>query len=294
VRRPQHSDTYLLDRAGEILLGRYRIVELIGVGGMGSIWEAEQLALKRPVVVKFHETWSKSADHEQAIGRFVQEAELLAAVHHRNVAELFEVGRTDDGEPFLIMERLYGHALSHRMRDGRPMPLSEALPIAIDIAAGLEAVHAAGVHHRDIKPENIFLHRDEEMDELVPKLLDFGLAGFASSDETDAENTVGTPGYMPPEQAYGLRHIDHRADIYALGVTLYEMLAAALPHDGETNQELIDAVVSVDARPLKAHRGDLPDAVTEAIMRTLDRDKQRRPRDARELRRELRALLEHV
>lgn len=285
----QESDTYLLDRAGTILLGRYRVDELIGAGGMGSVWIAEQLALKQTVVVKFHETWSRNEDPRRALERFVREAKLLAAVRHRNVIALHEVGTTDEGEPFLIMERLKGHALAWRMRDGQPMPLDESLSIAIEIARGLEAVHAAGVHHRDVKPENIFLHHDEEG--IVPKLLDFGLAGSAKvSRLTDAEHTVGTPGYMPPEQAYGLDHVDHRVDVYALGVTLYEMLSGQLPSIGDTNEELVHYVVHHDPIPLVEHRPDLEGPVADTIMRIVDRDRDVRPPDARALRLALEAL----
>ncbi|MCB9597863.1 MAG: serine/threonine protein kinase [Sandaracinaceae bacterium] len=290
MRRMQESDTYLLDRGGTILLGRYRVEELIGAGGMGSVWLAEQLALRQTVVVKFHETWSRAEDPERALERFVREAKLLAAVRHRNVISLFEVG-SNEGEPFLIMERLHGHALAWRMRDGRPMPFDESLEIAIEIAKGLEAVHAAGVHHRDVKPENIFLHRDDGV--IVPKLLDFGLAGSAKvSRLTDSGHTVGTPGYMPPEQAYGLDHIDHRVDLYALGVTLYEMLSGQLPSIGDTNEELVHYVVHHDPIPLSDHRPDLAGPIEDTIMRVLDRDREVRPADARALRRQLEDLRE--
>ncbi len=283
------SDTYLLDRGGTVLLGRYRVEELIGAGGMGSVWIAEQLALKQIVVVKFHESWSRAEDPERALERFVREAKLLAQVRHKNVIALFEVGTTDAGEPFLIMERLSGHALSWRMRDGQPMPLEESLDIAIEIARGLEAVHAAGVHHRDVKPENIFLHHEDH--EIVPKLLDFGLAGSAKvSRLTDSDHTVGTPGYMPPEQAYGLDHIDHRVDIYALGVTLYEMLSGALPSIGDTNEELVHFTVHHDPVPLVEHRPDLAGPIADTVMRAIARDRDARPATARELRRLLEDL----
>lgn len=286
----QESDTYLLDRAGTVLHGRYRVTELIGAGGMGSVWLAEQLVLKQIVVVKFHEPWSHAEAPERALARFVREAKLLASVRHRNVTELYEAGTTRSGEPFLIMERLRGHALSWRMRDGRPMPLGESLGIAIEIAKGLEAVHAAGIHHHDVKPENIFLHHDED-DEVVPKLLDFGLAGARwLAPIIDAHHTVGTPGYMAPEQAYGLDGIDHRVDLYALGVTLYEMLSGALPALGRTNDELVQHTISADPIPLTDHRPDLAGPVAETIHALLARDPARRPADARALRHALEDL----
>ena len=286
------SDTYLLDRAGTILLGRYRVLELMDVGGMGSVWLAEQLALRQEVVVKFHESWSRAVDPELATQRFLREAKLLASVLHRNVTELFEAGATEEGEPFLIMERLNGCPLGWRMRDGVPLPLRESLTIAIEVASGLEAVHAAGVRHRDVKPENVFLHEDAALDRSVAKLLDFGLAGADGLRcLTDSNHTVGTPGYMPPEQARGLSDIDDRVDIYALAVTLYEMLAARLPAEGETSAELQYFVVHHDPIPITEHRADLPPAVTRAVMQALCRDRDLRPRDAREFRLRLQGAL---
>lgn len=286
------DDTYLLDRGGTILLGRYRVQELIGTGGMGSVWVVEQLVLKQTAVVKFHESWSSREHSETAIARFVEEARLLAAVHHRNVTRLYEVGRTEDGEPFLIMERLRGDSLAWRMRDGLPMPVRESTEIAIAIAAGLEAVHAGGVYHRDVKPENVFLHEDEDLDQIVPKLLDFGLAGWANaSSESNTGYTVGTPGYMPPEQAYGLENIDHRVDVYALGVTLYEMLTARLPAEGDTGADLMHSVVHFDPLPITSYRANLPPDLAELIMRTVSRNREERPQNARALRHALQDTL---
>lgn len=292
-RKHRESNTYLLDRAGLILRGRYRVRELIGTGGMGSVWIAEQLALRREVVVKFHEDWLPQKQPQLAIARFVREAELLASVRHRNVTELYEVGRTDEGEPFLIMEKLEGDALSHLMREGDIIPLDQALEICVAIATGLEAVHAAGVLHRDVKPENIFLHDSEEDQQIVPKLLDFGLAGsVAAASLTESQHTVGTPGYMPPEQAYGVDGLDGRVDIYGLGVTLYEMLTAELPTHGSTNQELIQYVVTHDPTPITDLRPDLAGSVADTIMRSLARDREARQPDARAFRCDLQKLLE--
>lgn len=292
-RRHRESNTYLLDREGLVLRGRYRVLELIGTGGMGSVWTAEQLALRREVVVKFHETWSPQGKPQQAIARFVREAELLASVHHRNVTELYEVGRTDEGEPFLIMEKLVGHPLSHLMREGDIIPLRQSLEICVAIATGLEAVHAAGVLHRDVKPENIFLHDSEEEPGIIPKLLDFGLAGnLAAPSLTESRHTVGTPGYMPPEQAFGVDGLDCRVDIYGLAVTLYEMLTAELPTRGNSNQELIQYVVRHDPTPITQLRPDLAGSVGDTIMGALARDRKERPKDARAFRRQLQKLLD--
>lgn len=288
------SETYLLDRRGMMLRGRYEVLELIGTGGMGSVWIAEQLALRREVVVKFHEDWSSGHRSKQAIDRFVREAELLASVRHRNVTELYEVGRSDEGEPFLIMEKLEGHALSYLMRGGDLIPLEEAFEIAIAIAAGLEAVHAAGILHRDVKPENIFLHEDREDESVVPKLLDFGLAGTvqAAAALTGSKHTVGTPGYMSSEQARGVEGLDGRADVYGLAVTLYEMLTAELPTRGTTGQELVQYVANHDPTPITNYRPDLAGSPADVIMCGLARVRDERPADAREFRLRLEEIRE--
>jgi len=211
------------------------------------------------------------------------------------VTELYEVGRSDEGEPFLIMEKLEGRALSHLMRSGEPLPLEQSLSIAMEIAAGLEAVHAAGVLHRDVKPENIFLHEDPDEERTVAKLLDFGLAGNAEEDLlTEAQRTVGTPGYMPPEQARGVDGLDERVDVYGLGVTLYEMLTAALPTEGSTGRQMIEAVVKYPPTPITYFRPDLAGSVGDVIMRALSMKREQRQAHARALRLELARVAESL
>ena len=153
----------LYDRTGMILAGRYRITELLGAGSMGSVWVAEQLALRTQVVVKFREELLIGADGEESAARFLREARTLASVRHRNVVELFEVGTADTGEPYLIMEKLKGQTLGALLAARRTLPLAEAFALFSGIARGLEAVHAAGIVHRDVKPDNIFLVAPEDM-----------------------------------------------------------------------------------------------------------------------------------
>ncbi len=283
------SDTYLLDRGGAILAGRYRVTDLLAVGGMGSVWIAEHIALRRQVVVKFHEEWSAGSDHAEAVARFMLEARALARIRHRHVTELHEVGSTDDGEPYLIMERLRGRSLAARMRTERRLPLEEAVAITIAILRGLEAVHAAGILHRDVKPENIFLHEtDDEGREgiVVPKLLDFGLArrSEGSIRVTDGKKAIGTPGYMAPEQARGRADLDHRVDLYATAVTLYEMLTGDLPSRGATAMERMIWTVQQEPIPLTDHRPDLAGPIAAVVMRALSRERGDRYPSARAVR----------
>ena len=289
----RRSDTHLLDRGGQILAGRYRVIELLGVGAMGSVWIAEQMALRQEVVVKFHEEGFVGQGSEIALKRFMREARTLASVKHRNVTELFEVGRGESGEPYLIMERLRGCTLAARLRDSGTLPTEEALAIGIEVASGLEAVHAAGILHRDVKPENTFLHEDTFGS--TCKLLDFGLArGEAGRRITEGGKAVGTPGYMAPEQARGLEDLDLRVDLYALGVMIYELLAGRLPSEGETMLDHMVWTVNREPTPLAELRPDLPSEVVQTVMGALARDRDGRYPNARAMRAALHEALESL
>lgn len=275
-----------MDRAGDLLAGRYRIRELLGVGGMGSVWIAEHLALKHEVVVKFHEEGFRAAKGDRAYQRFLREARMLGSAPHLNVAELYEAGSNDRGVPYLIMQRLQGETLASRLRRERKLPLLDALRIARSVASGLEAVHSAGVLHRDIKPENLFLHEDEDSGETVPKLIDFGVARPSRSGGriTLTGEVVGTPGYMAPELARGKDDVDARVDVYALCATLYELLTSELPVAGETSIDRMIATVKQPPMPIRHYRSDLPGEVEQLIMAGLVRNPKQRIRDARRLR----------
>ncbi len=274
----------MLDRGGTVLAGRYRVGELLGVGAMGSVWVAEQIVLRRKVVVKFHEASFAAAGGKIAVARFLREARTLASVRHRNVTELYEVGHTPSGEPYLILELLEGETLARRLTRERTLIIGDALHVATELCRGLEAVHAAGVLHRDIKPENIFLH--EQDGELIPKLLDFGLARPITTGErlTWSGSAVGTPGYMAPEQARGRTDLDGRADLFSLGVTLYEMLSGELPFAGETMSELLHAAASDDPIPLVVSRPDLAGPLADAVQKALAKRPSDRFTDARAMR----------
>ncbi len=285
----RQTDTYVLDRGGTVLAGRYRVIELLGVGARGSVWIAEHLALRRKVVVKFHERGFVGAAAETALHRFLRETRSLASVRHRNVIELHEVGRTNDGEPYLIRELLQGETLAQRLGRERTLALKDAVSIATAIADGLEAVHACGIVHRDVKPENVFLHVVDG--HTIPKLLDFGLARNIESSGriTWSGAAIGTPGYMAPEQARGEEDLDHRVDVYALGVVLYEMLAGELPFGADSASDLVLAVTKDDPIPLTVWRPDLAGPLGDAVMRALAPRRSERHRDVRAMRAALRA-----
>jgi serine/threonine-protein kinase len=247
------------------------------------------MALRQPVVVKFHEDGFVGGGARAALERFLREARTLSSIRHRNVCELFEVGQTDDGEPYFVMERLRGRTLAARLRQDVHLPFDEALEVAVAVTRGLEAVHGAGVLHRDVKPENIFLHEGELG--VVPKLIDFGLARLSGGKRiTSGGRAVGTPGYMAPEQARGEGDLDRRADLYALGVTLYEMLCGELPSRGETMVDLMVWTATELPIPLSDWRPELRGPVEDAVMRALEPEREERYPDARAMRRALEAL----
>ncbi|HEY8429588.1 MAG TPA: serine/threonine-protein kinase, partial [Sandaracinaceae bacterium] len=268
------------DRSGQMLAGRYRIERLVGIGAMGSIWAVRDVASGLEAVAKVHEAALASASDPMARERFLREAIALASVRHPNVVSLLEVGQTEAGEPFLIMERLVGEPLDERLARGRPT-VNEVLTIGIELLGGLEAVHAAGVLHRDVKPENVFLARVEGG--TLVKLLDFGLArglGWPSGKITRVGVAVGTPGYMSREQARGRRDLDARTDLYSVGVVLYELLSARRPFEGLTPTDVMVRSCTEPPVPLSRYRPDLPPVLTSVIMRALACDRRERFDDA--------------
>jgi serine/threonine-protein kinase len=255
---------------------------------MGTVWRVRSLD-GRTAVAKIHEP-DFGCDDPSSRERFLREAEALSSVRHPHVVELLEVGETAAGEPFLVMEGLVGEPLDERLARGRPS-LREALGIAIEILAGLEAVHAAGVLHRDVKPENVYLARVDGG--VRVKLLDFGLArglGWRTGKITRAGAAVGTPGYMSPEQARGRRDLDVRTDVYAVGVVLYEMLSGRRPFEGLTPTDVMVRSCTEPPMPLACYRPDLPVALIHIVERAIARERAERWEDARALR----EALEHA
>ncbi len=245
-------------------IGRYRVIELLGEGGMGRVFVAEDETLRRRVAVKVLKEWSDSSQ-----ARFLREARAAARISHPNVCPIFEVGM-DRGRPFLATELLAGETLAKRLQRG-PMSVDEALALARDTLAALTALHEAGIVHRDVKPSNVFLTSHGA------KLLDFGLArdlprdvseALASgSDLTPSGLLIGTPGYMAPEQILG-RPVDERADLFAVGVIIYEALAGRRPFAGNSAVQVLSAVLheepaSFSGAPLEAFEAPLRRALSK-------------------------------
>jgi serine/threonine-protein kinase len=279
-----------------VLAGKYRLLQRIGTGGMGSVWRAEHMLLQRAVAVKLIEL--RGGDPMLA-DRFLREARVAASVRHPNVVDIIDFGRTDSGQPFMVMELLDGESLLHRMIDDRP-PLStqQILHVVVQLLMGLDAVHRAGIIHRDLKPGNIFLSYDDD-GSVFARLLDFGISYSIQADSklrrgqfgTDERLVTGTPEYMSPEQAEGRPDVDVRGDVYAVGVILYELLTnGELPYADPNPGGVLFKVMTGVHRPLVELRPDLPE-LCQVVESAIAHDRDKRPASARELRRQLLSAL---
>jgi serine/threonine-protein kinase len=277
-------------RPGDRLHERYEIVRLVGRGGMGEVYAALNLATGRRVALKT----IRSAfvdDHRRA--RFLREARATTAIEHPNVVQVLDVFEHDD-MPVMVMELLEGETLAALItREGR-LSLGRAAALLSPIARALQAAHDKGIVHRDLKPENIFLTIDRD-GKTVPKIVDFGIAKVVSGDtpsplltsddtgETATGVIIGTPRYMSMEQAMAVKDIDHRTDIWSFGVIAYELLVGRRPIQFDNLGQLFVAFLKGDAPSIRTAGIALPEAVVRAVDRCLERERDRRLADLREV-----------
>jgi eukaryotic-like serine/threonine-protein kinase len=262
-------------------VSHYRITGMLGAGGMGVVYRAEDVRLKRTVALKFLPL--EATEDAEARDRLVAEAQTASALDHPNICTIHEVDETPDGRVFLAMSYYQGETLKARIARGR-LPVNEALSIAAQVAGALAAAHDAGVIHRDIKPANIMLTERGAV-----KLLDFGIAKLAGRTAlTRTGVTVGTLAYMAPEQIAG-GGADQQSDVWALGVVLYEMLTGQRPFDGEHEIAVLSAIANAVPRPLSTLRGDLPADLEAIVRRALEKPRELRYPSAHELLRDIEA-----
>jgi len=281
-------------------LGAYQILSTLGAGGMGVVYRARDTRLGRIVAIKVLPP-AVASDGER-MRRFVREARLASALNHPNVATIYEIGEAD-GLHFIAMEYVEGETLQARIR-GRRFELAEIIEIGLQISDALDEAHTKGITHRDIKPENVMVRPDG-----LVKVLDFGLAKLterpAASAEVDSQAetlarlstepgmVMGTVSYMSPEQARGQK-VDHRTDIFSLGVVMYEMMTGRRPFDGETASDVIAAILRGEPLPLSHLRPNSPPELERMINRMLAKDREARYQVVAELRAELRRLRRKV
>jgi non-specific serine/threonine protein kinase len=261
-------------------VSHYLILGKLGEGGMGVVYEAEDTRLKRRVALKFLP--SDLVRDPQARARFVQEAQAAAALDHPNICPVFEIGEAD-GTTFIAMPCIRGQSLKDRIAGG-PLPLEEALDIAVQVAGGLREAHERGIVHRDIKPANIMLTAKGQA-----KIMDFGLAKPTGAGEATRTLAVtGTPAYMSPEQARG-EAVDRRTDIWSFGATLYEMVTGMMPFGRKGDRALVYSILNEAPEPLTRLRPEAPPALERLVRKTLEKDLSRRSQDMDEVLRGLEA-----
>jgi serine/threonine-protein kinase len=233
--------------------GEYRIVERIGVGGMGAVYKAEQPSMNRLVAIKV--LHSKFANRDDLVSRFRREARAMSQLSHPNTARVYKFGELEDGAAYFVMDYMEGKNLAHVVREQGPMEPERALNIMMQVCGALDEAHRAGIIHRDLKPENIFLTTQGGTSDF-PKVLDFGLAkvsekqmGRGSMMLTQEGMVFGTPEFMSPEQSMG-EPLDRRSDIYSLGLILYELLTGKLPFEATKPIDIMRAHVYDKAIPL--------------------------------------------
>jgi len=259
------------------VVGEYRIEAVAGRGGFGTVYRAVHPLIGKQVAIKV--LAPKLATDPAMLSRFVAEARAVNVIRHPNIIDIVSFGELPDGRSYYVMEYLDGDTLDAYLREHGAMALAEASPILRAVARALDAAHAKGIAHRDLKPENIFLARDAD-GTVFPKLLDFGIAKLLAPDEdvrhrTSTGAVMGTPYYMSPEQCHG-RGIDHRTDIYSMGVVAFRTLTAAYPFDG-TYVELMAKHV-LEEPPLASTKNPaLPPAVDRGIAWMMQKDPAKRP-----------------
>lgn len=264
-------------KPGEVLAGRYRVERILGEGGMGVVLAAQHLVLGERVAIKM--LLPDAVKLEGNLERFQREARAAARIQSEHVARVMDVGVTDDGTPYLVMEYVEGRDLSEELEARGPLPVEEAVNYVLQGAIGVAEAHALHIVHRDLKPSNLFVARLPNGRSLV-KVLDFGIAKEAGAIEnkelTTTFSALGSPAYMSPEQLRAAKNVDERTDVWAFGVVLYELLTGKIPFDGDS-LTAITAAISVDPpASLRAVRPDAPAELEAVIMACLTKDREAR------------------
>jgi len=264
-------------------ISHYKILEKLGEGGMGVVYKAEDTKLERTVALKFLSLTSIGDEEKK---RFKREAKAAAALNHSNICHVYAIDEADD-QTFIAMEYIEGKSLEELVgaNGGKPMPIDKAIDYATQTAAGLQAAHEKGITHRDIKSANIMVTKKGQI-----KIMDFGLAKLANRSKlTQLGTTLGTAAYMSPEQSRG-ENTDHRADIWSLGVVLYEMISGQMPFKGDYEQAVIYSIQNEEPEPLTGLRSGVPIALDGIIAKALAKDAQTRYQHVDELPADLKGI----
>jgi serine/threonine-protein kinase len=274
------------DLVGTVLDGKFQIEKALASGAAGDVYEAMHLGLGARVAVKvLRPGIPETADIRRR--RFMREARVAARLQSDHVVRVYDIVAPEQGRTYIVMELLRGETLADRVKRG-PLPVAEAVDFVLQAAKPLAEMHDEGIVHRDVKPSNLFLARDADGKERI-KLLDFGVAAFqqpvarADSSLTLSEAVVGTPRYMAPEQVASSKHVDARADVWALGVTLYELLGGRPPFDGQTVLAVLNQIERQEPPSLAQLRPEVPAALATVVHACLAKEPAGRPAGARAL-----------
>jgi hypothetical protein len=260
---------------GELVEGKYRVVRMIGEGGMGAVYEGENLRINRRVAIKtLHSAYTQNKD---VIQRFEREAQAAGRIGNDHIIEVLDLGTLADGDTFMVMEFLDGEPLGGRIQRMGRLTAPQAAPLVHQILIGLGAAHNAGIIHRDLKPDNIFILKEKAGRQDFVKLIDFGISKFQplSGDGMKMTRTgavMGTPYYMSPEQASGSTEVDHRSDIYSVGVILYEAVTGRVPFEAATFNQLMFKIVLSEVPPVQSIVPDLDPGFATLIGKAMARD----------------------
>ncbi|HET9931562.1 MAG TPA: protein kinase [Polyangiaceae bacterium] len=278
---------------GDLLVGKYRIEELIGTGGIGFVMSATNVGLDEKVALKFLRPEFLSS--EEAVHRFTNEARLAAKIQHPNVARVLDIENADELGPFIVMELLVGRDLNQILQHEGPMPVARAVDYVLEACAALSAAHARDIVHRDVKPDNLFLARQQQGPDLL-KILDFGISKQTLRRAESGRSSVlyrtitglGSPSYMSPEQIRACPDIDGRADVWSLGCVLYELLTARHAFDAPTLMQVCAVVLEKDPPAVRRHAKEVPSELEAVIRRCLQKAPADRFQTVDELARALR------
>lgn len=257
----------------QVVAEKYKIIRLLGVGGMGEVYEAWHQDLERFVAIKVLRSGSVTSG--EAVARFKREARASAAIGHPNIIQVFDLGRLPDGDPFIVMEMLSGESLAQRLERVGRLSAQDTADIMMQVLSALAATHAQQIVHRDLKPDNVFL-TDQPVGPPKVTLLDFGISKIPEASDdlklTATGSILGTPFYMSPEQATGEKGLDHRVDIYAVGVMMYECLTGEVPFTGDNYNRLVFLIATQDPRPPSQLRPDIPMVMETIILRAMAKE----------------------